>query len=149
MATPNPGPLRLVGADADDLAEVLGPEDRRHRTDAVESAGDVGVQHLGPGLLAQPPERAVVGDAGIVDQEVDPAQLLLGLVDELLHRLPVADVAAPGVHPDAHGRQRGLGQQRLLADVAARHVHEAERHVAAEPAELHGDVRGRARWLRR
>ena len=71
---------------------------------------------------------------------MDPAELLLGLLDELLDRLPVADVAAPGVDLDAHGGERGLGQERLLAHVPARHVHEAERNVAAQPAELHRDV---------
>ena len=45
-----------------------------------------------------------------------------------------------GEDADAHGGERGLGEQRLLAHVPAGHVHEAEGDVAAELAELDGDV---------
>ncbi len=51
----------------------------------------------------------------------------------------IAHIAARGEDADAHRGERGLGEQRLLGHIAARHVHEAERHVAAEPAELHCD----------
>src|SRR4051794_6213655 len=71
---------------------------------------------------------------------MDPAELLLRLADELFHRLAIANIAPPGMHLDAHGAQRGLGQERLLADVASRHVHIAKTNVAPEPAELHRDV---------
>ena len=134
-------PLGLVRAHAHDLAVVLAPEDRRDGADAVERAGHVGVQHLAPGVLAQAPERAVAGDAGVVDQEVDAAEPLLGLADERARPPPGrARRTARASTLDAHRRQRGLGQHRLLADVPARHVHEAEGDVAAELAELDGDV---------
>ena len=51
----------------------------------------------------------------------------------------VADVALGGVDLHPHRAERGLGQERLLGHVAARQVHEAERHVAAQPPELERD----------
>ena len=60
--------------------------------------------------------------------------------DEAVDRIAVAHVAPHGEDADPHGGERGLGEQGLLAHVPAGHVHEAEGDVAAELAELHGDV---------
>ena len=58
----------------------------------------------------------------------------------MVDRVPVAHVAPHGEDADAHGGERGLGEQGLLAHVPAGHVHEAEGDVAAELAELDRDV---------
>src|SRR5262249_37203816 len=72
------------------------------------------------------------------------AQPLLGLAHEPLDRVAIAHVALDCEHAHAHRREGGLGEQRLLAHVAARHVDEAESDVAAQLAELDRDVTAQA-----
>src|SRR5215208_5833232 len=60
-----------MGAHTHDFAVVLSPKQRCHRPDAVEGAGHVGLENLGPGLLRQAPEGAVARDPGAGDEEVD------------------------------------------------------------------------------
>jgi len=136
-------PIRSVrmkpGAHVHDLAVVLGPEHRGHGADAVERAGHVGVEHLAPGVVGEPPERPVARDARVVDQEMDAAQPIARFTDEVLHPGPVAHVAAAGVDAHPHGRDGGFGEERLLGDVPAREVDVAEGEVTALPRKLERD----------
>src|SRR3989442_1113687 len=91
-------PERLMAGDVDDLAVTLGPHRPGNRLNAVERAGDVGVEHLLPRLGCQAPQRAVVRHAGVVDEIVDTAQPLAHGHDELFHLVAVAHVAAGAVH---------------------------------------------------
>src|SRR5215208_394045 len=129
-----------MGAHTHDFAVVLSPKHRCHRPDAVEGAGHVSLENLGPGLLRQPPERAVARDPGIVDEEVYAPESMLGFPDELLDSRPVPHIAALRVNLDSHPHQRRLGQQRLFGHIATWHVDKAECDVASEPAKLHRDV---------
>src|SRR5918994_5894738 len=137
---PEAGALGLMRAHADDLTVVLAPEDRRHRAYAVEGTRYVGLQDFRPRYGRQPPQGAIVGNARVVDEKMDSAELLLGLGDELLDGVPIPNVAAAGIDFHAHGAERRLREQRLFGDVPPGQVHEAECYVAAEPTELHGNV---------
>src|SRR4029450_1412377 len=52
-----------------------------HRLGHVEAAAEIDVDHLFPRLTAHPFHRAVARDAGIVDQNVDRAEVAFDLMD--------------------------------------------------------------------
>jgi hypothetical protein len=51
--------------------------------------------------------RDVRADGGVVDQDIEPAELLLGLGDHGSHRCLIAHVGQNGVRRSAFGRDRG------------------------------------------
>ena len=128
-----------MARDVDDLAVALGAHRGRRGLDAVEGAGHVGLHHLAPRLGGEPPQRAVVRDAGVVDEAVDAAEPLLDLGHEALDFVVVADVAARRVDADAERFDRRLGQQRLGGDVAPGHFHEVEGDAGAALGEVEAD----------
>ena len=67
----------------------------------VEAAGQVGADDLVPGIEAHLVQRAVPGDAGVVHQHLDRAEVLLDALDALATRLEIADVEAEGRDPGA------------------------------------------------
>src|SRR5215204_5596215 len=69
---------------------------------------------------------------------MDPAEPLPGIGHELVNGIPIPNVAAPGEDLHTHGRQGRFREQRLLGDVPAGEVDEAERHMTAQPAKLQG-----------
>src|SRR5581483_5290005 len=75
--------------DINDAAEALLRHRLQDRLGAVERAVEIHLKDQVPVLLAHPQQEAVARDAGIVDEDVDPAPLLEDLVD---HRLDVARV---------------------------------------------------------
>ena len=63
---------------------------------AVESAGQIGVDDLVPGLDARIEDAGVGGPARVGDEDVDAAEVLDDVVDQLLDVLVVAHVALVG-----------------------------------------------------
>src|SRR3546814_873068 len=98
--------LAVDRADLDDPAPLAFAHAFDHRAGHVEHRVEVGVDDLLPLLRAHLVEGAVAGDAGVVDQDVDRAELLLDLAH---HRLGVLgrgnvtlgkrEVEAVGLHP--------------------------------------------------
>ena len=74
---------------------------------------EVGVDHLLPGRVFHPKHQAVAGDAGVVDQDMNPLEFRLDLVDNPLDILGVGDV--DGI---AFGRAAGFAD-RLQAFLQA------------------------------
>jgi hypothetical protein len=68
-----------------------------------EGALEVDLDHRVPLRLAHVGEHAVTEDAGVVDQDVEPAEGLDGGRDEPLGAVPVADVIGVGDGLAAHG----------------------------------------------
>src|SRR6185437_17181170 len=65
-----------------------------------ERAREVDVDHLAPELGGHLGESVVRGgDARVVDQDVDPAQLGVGEIDEPVDLLPTPDVGRVGHYP--------------------------------------------------
>ncbi len=87
------------------------PQDRLRR---VEGAEEVHLEHGAPLVEAHPHDQVVAGDAGVVDQDVEPAEGLDRARDERGSRLRVRHVALdPEAAPAqrlhvAAGRLRGL-----------------------------------------
>src|SRR5213079_880654 len=96
---------------------LLGAHRLSHRLDAVEGAGQVHVQHLLPRFGLEPPQGAVVGHAGVVDEVMHPAQPLPHRGDELVHFSVAADVAAGAVDRHTQGPDRRFGEEGLGGDV--------------------------------
>ena len=77
-----------------------------------------------------------MGDAGVVDETVHPAESLLRLGDEALDLVVAAHVAARRVDGDAQRLDGGLGEQRLGGDVAPGQVEVVEGDRGAALREL-------------
>jgi hypothetical protein len=91
------------GADVDDVPAVadVGHAEPRH----PHQAEDVGVDHGRLVLLRRLPERvAPEAEAGVVDEDVDPAQVGHGPLDEALAALAVGDIEIEGVEPSSIGK---------------------------------------------
>src|SRR5690625_5754549 len=97
----------------------------------VEGAGQVGVEHLLPLLALHAQREGVAGDAGVVDEHLDGAQLAAHILDKL-HALAL----------DAHVRLEGLrlpaGRLDLAGDLLGGTfgVHVVHRNPVAAPAKL-------------
>ena len=84
----------------------------------VESPLQIGVEHRRPVLLLHPHQQAVAGHAGIVDEDVDGAEVGNDLFAKFLHRLVIGHVDRIG--PGAAGKgqvdlARGLAAARFIA----------------------------------
>ena len=102
-------------------------------------------------LSVSAPERTVRSDPGVVDQDLDSAELLVNLGHEPLHVLAVPDVAGTEIRPDFHlaktsgdllGIQARLGTrvEEAEGDVHAA-LRELDRDGAADPAGSSGHDR--------
>ncbi len=106
------------------------------RLGQVERPGQVDVDDLAPVLVAHLEHRPVGGDAGVVDQDVEPAVLLDHLGDAATAVLGRADVAP--VHrqaPVGEGVGEGPGELLgglLVAAVAGGDVGALGRQAAAD-----------------
>lgn len=87
---------------------------------AMESTVQIGLDDFGPVIDSAIEDTSTGGAAGVSDEGVDLAEFLNGVVDELLHAFPVADVALVGLDLDAVGLRELLGV--LLAALWARGV---------------------------
>src|SRR5690606_12699211 len=101
--------LALLAVDRADLADPA-PLARAHpfgpRTGAAEAGPEVGADAVVPPLGRQPVQGRVAGDAGVVDEDLDRAELLFDVADEplgVLRRRHVTvrhrDVDAGVLHP--------------------------------------------------
>ena len=86
---------------------------------AQERAGQDGIDHRLPLLVAQLLHRySRSTEACIVEQEVEAAERLLGLGEEVLHVLRLAHVGPDGEHLAAPGLRHGNGLIELLLAAA-------------------------------
>src|SRR5215207_6119728 len=81
------------GAHVDDRAVLLLYHVRQHRVHSVEATIQVQLHDLVPALHVELVQRGVGVYAGVVDQYINPAELLYRLVYELLRVLGVRDVS--------------------------------------------------------
>ena len=120
-----------------------------HRAAAVELAGQVGIDALAPFVIGQFVERlahALVVAAGVVDQDVDPAQLL---DRRRRHRVDLIGAGHVGLRdqtfaPRGANQRRGLLQLRQRArrrDHVGSRLGEPDRHRPAQSAPGAGDDR--------
>jgi hypothetical protein len=85
-------------------------------------------------------------DAGIVDEDVDPAELAPDALDHRGHRRFVGDIGHDGYRPDAAASEIGDGRIRLGL-VAADHgdvgagIRQAARHAEPDATVAAGDDR--------
>jgi hypothetical protein len=133
-------------ADVDDLAAFLRQEKRIGRLAGDEGARQIGVEHLVPFVERVVLRRLADVDAGVVHQDVEPAEALGGL----------ADHGAAGGLPAYIGEQRDrfasdflqlAKRRRILVGVAPGDGHgrpgarQAERHAEADAAVAAGNER--------
>ena len=107
-----------AGADDDDRAAAGRPQVGDGGLDRVPHAGQVDVDHVLPGLLAQFLGPAEADDAGVGDHDVEPAELGDPVVERRLQRVVVADVDLGG--DDAPVERLDL-LDRLLQVLPCRH----------------------------
>ena len=118
-----PAELALHRADVDDAAAVARDHAPRHRLADVEDAVEVGAHHACQSASRSPERRAAL-HAGVVDEDVDRAELGLDRVDRRVDRRGVASrrthVRAT-VRPSARRlpRPRSLPASRPLSTTAA------------------------------
>src|SRR5215207_2109550 len=104
--------LAVDRGDGDDAAELAFAHAVPDRVRHVEDAVEVGVDHLAPLDGRHPVEHRVAGDAGVVDQDIDRAEVRLHLLDAGRAGLVVGD--RPLVDRDA-----GLGLELVRRIVIA------------------------------
>ena len=73
--------LAVDRGDVDDAAELALAHAFDHRPGHVEQRVEVGVDHRAPLLRRHAVEHGVAGDAGIVDQHLDRAEIGLDLLE--------------------------------------------------------------------
>src|SRR5204863_9199057 len=122
------------GADVDDAARAAGQHVVEHALGHVEGAGQVHPQDGVPIVDGHLPDGLVHGDAGVVDQVVDPSVPGEHVLDDALAVLGDPDVALMG--GDGQALRLELGRQ-LLGGVLAFAV--AGGDVHAVPGEGGGD----------
>lgn len=109
-------------ADVDDPAELALEHVVEDGLDHVERAREVDPQHRVPVLDGHLAHRLVHGDAGVVDQVVDPPALFEHLVDDPVAVGGLADVALVHRHRPAPGAELAgelVGAWELLLYPAA------------------------------
>ncbi len=93
--------------DIDDPAIALGDHQRRHRLQAVENAVEVDRENAPPfGDRIVREGRIHPRDAGIVDENVDPAHLGRGRSVAATHRIPIAQIDCDKARADLFRRLR-------------------------------------------
>ena len=97
---------------------ALGDQSRQERLDTVDRAPQIDIDHEAPVVVAGLDDRTGVGDAGVVEHDVDLAEHAKRLVGQVLDVVELAHVAHDTVRVDpvrAQGRDRIV--QRGLIDV--------------------------------
>src|SRR6266516_3716078 len=95
--------------DVDDAAPAALDHPARRELGEQERGLEVRIQHLVPVLLADPEQQVVLGDAGVVDEDVDGPDVRLDRRDEALAVARLGDVAGVAPGPAPHGGRGGLG----------------------------------------
>src|SRR5207249_4761943 len=119
--------------DVDDLARRLRDEVGGRRAATVEGAREVHVHHEAPVRCGHLGERRDLGDARVVDHDVEPAELADGARHQRLDL---------GVARDVRGHDQGAPTRRLDASRGLLEVFLRARrqgHVGAGPGERDGD----------
>ena len=98
--------LAVDRADVDDAAELARPHAFDDGPGAVEAGRKVGADDIVPVVVGHPVHGAVPGDAGIVDQDINWAEIRLDPGDAFLDRFEVADVKLVGLDAGAVGKLR-------------------------------------------
>ena len=122
------------GRHIDNRTAALARHDRRNGVNEVESRFQIDVQHGVPLRFAHAHHQAVFGDAGIIDQNVDAAEILHDLVDHFVRIFKVGGVRSVSFGFYAQGVQLLL---RLLAVFVDRQI--GERDVGSLFCKLNGD----------
>ena len=127
--------LARVPVDADDAREV---HDRagaaakhlpRDGAAGVEGAAQVRVDDLLPVLVAHARDQRVARDAGVVDEDVDVAELRLDALDQRLRLRGIADVRT---HRDAADLRRDRLGRLVPGAVVHGHARAAARQLARD-----------------
>ncbi len=135
------------GAGVDDVAGLTAREHARHeRPDAVHNAPEVHPDRPLPVLVGGRPDGAVqvALDAGVVAEQVDGAETLVGRIGESLHRVGVGDVGGnPHYLLPGRGQLGDRRRERVRLDVGGDNRHplggEPERERLAHAAARPGD----------
>src|SRR5262249_2258985 len=104
--------LAVDRGDVDDAAELAAAHALNNRAAHVEQRIEVGVDHCVPLLRAHTVEHGVAGDAGVIDEDFDGADVRLDLFYAGATRLVRADVPF-------ERRNAGLGAELLRRLVVA------------------------------
>jgi hypothetical protein len=134
------------GGDLDDLASPLRDHHPRRCLGQEEQGLQIDLDHIVPLLLAIVQRRLAMDDAGVVDEDVEPAELADGAVDHLvqLGDRCGAEVAGQRQKVPAEGGDLGLGLFKAGAigagNVGAR-LREGMRHGLPEAASGAGHQR--------
>src|SRR3546814_4263589 len=94
--------------DVDDAALARLHHAAHHRLAAAEDAGEVGVEDRLPVLVLHPHQQVVAGDAGVVDEDRDRADVLADGIDQRLDRTGFVDVEPASM---AAGRSQALADR--------------------------------------
>src|SRR3974390_3346985 len=99
------------GGDVDDAAIVLFDHDRHDRLAAYEGAIEIDAQHLAPFVEVGFPHRLVdAGNAGIVDENINPAESFQRFVAGFFHRGEVGNIDLEGADAGADFLRGPLGE---------------------------------------
>ena len=113
------------GRHVDDVAAALLAHDRQRRVRAVQEAEQVHLDHPAPLARVGADHGPEQHHAGVVDEHVEPAQLLLGARDERVRLCLVGDVGldrerAPAVAVRSAWRAASMrSERRAASDTAA------------------------------
>ena len=129
------------GADVDDAAVAGLDHVRQHPRGHVEDARQVRLEHGVPLFLRHLGQRAIAGDPGVVDEDVDIAAALDDAGDRPVDGRRIADVATDGVRlaPCRHDLGGDVVRVRLVvvSDVVGVI---ADRHGTAVSSQLESDL---------
>ncbi|CAH2604874.1 protein of unknown function [Rhodovastum atsumiense] len=110
--------LAVHRADIDDATELAGAHAVPGQLGQVEAGAEIGVDHRVPGVARELVHGGVTGDAGIVDQDLDPADFGFDLLDRRGALLVIGDVELVAANAGLLGE--GLGRS-VVAGVAGHH----------------------------
>ncbi len=105
------------GSHVDNRAGTLAQHDGQNGVYEVESALEVNGYHGVPLLLGHAHHETVLGDSGVVHQNVDTAEVLFHLVDHFLCLLEICGIGGISFCLHAHGCDFCFGFLAGLVDV--------------------------------
>ena len=96
MTSSSPGPaiptIPLIEVIFKIVPELLPQHDADDGFGQIEDAFEVGVENIVPIFFAHHREQLVARDAGIVDEDIDAAELFLDLLNKIFRLIEVRDV---------------------------------------------------------
>src|SRR5258708_36035691 len=91
--------LTVHRSDIDDAAPAALAHARKGRLGHVETTAQIGVHHLFPILIAHLHAGAIAGDAGVIDDDVDRAEILFDLGNPGVAGIIIGDVPFIALDP--------------------------------------------------